>query len=344
MLARLGVGVGEAGFAPAAQALIGDLYGSHRRSRALGIFMLGLPVGLLLAYFSVGAIAEAAGDWRAPFLVAAVPGVLLALWIARTKDTVRGAAEVTGPQAAASTPPSRPIRTLLSSRTMRWLIAAGVAFNFASYAVNTFTVPLLQRYYGLSLTSAAGAAGLVIGVTGLVGLLAGGMLGDRLSARSPRARLMLGAVASLLAAPLTFLGLRAGSSGGFVALFALGWLLSYAFLVTVYPALHDVVLPSLRASATAVYFAALYLTGGFAGPLVVGAISDYVSNNQAQQLGGTVADHAAEGLNAALFAVPLALAVTAACIAVAARHVNKESALMQQALAGSSTDSPPRLA
>ncbi len=78
LVARMGVGVGEASYAPASSSLIGDLFPAERRSRALGIFMLGLPVGLMAAFFTVGPLVAAFGDWRAPFVVAAVPGFVVA--------------------------------------------------------------------------------------------------------------------------------------------------------------------------------------------------------------------------------------------------------------------------
>ena len=73
-VSRLGVGLGEASCAPAGQSLIGDLFPPHQRARAMGVFMLGLPAGLCLAYFSAGAIGAAFG-WRAAFLFACIPGL-----------------------------------------------------------------------------------------------------------------------------------------------------------------------------------------------------------------------------------------------------------------------------
>src|SRR6185503_14450179 len=76
-LSRLGVGIGEASCAPAANSLIGDLFPANRRARALSIFMLGLPIGLFLSYWLSGRIAHAYG-WRSAFYVACLPGLVLA--------------------------------------------------------------------------------------------------------------------------------------------------------------------------------------------------------------------------------------------------------------------------
>jgi MFS family permease len=91
-VARLGVGVGEAGCAPAANSLIGDLFPSRMRARAISLFMLGLPFGTLLNFLLSGSIAAAWG-WRAAFLVASVPGLVLAALALLIHEPVRGAAD-----------------------------------------------------------------------------------------------------------------------------------------------------------------------------------------------------------------------------------------------------------
>lgn len=334
ILVRLGVGVGEAAFTPAANSMIGDLYPADRRSRAVGVFMLGLPMGLMLAYFTVGRIAEAFDSWRAPFFVAAVPGVILALVMLRMRDPERGGAEQVSIKETGAV--HRPIRLLLSIPTLRWLILAGLTFNFAAYAVNSFTVPLLMRQYELKLTSAAVVTGVVVGLTGLFGLLLGARYADRASATSPRARLMIGVITSAGAAPLTALALmqNGGSVFLFALLFSLGWLLAYGFYISVYPAIHDVVVPQLRATATALFFAAMYLLGGFAGPVVVGGISDWFAQRAARSAGVQgVAQFAGQGLNSALYLVPVMLALTAIFIYLATRRVDADSIRMRSSLA-----------
>jgi MFS family permease len=191
LIIRMGVGVGEASYAPAANSMIGDLFPAHMRARAMGIFMLGLPVGLLLAYFTVGLMVTAFDSWRAPFFIAAVPGVILAIFIFRIKEPLRGSSEV----AQASTDPvSNPVRKIFAVPTFWWLVLAGLAFNFASYACNTFMVPLLQRYFNLPLQQAAVATGLIVGVTGLIGLTLGGWITDKVHQRWARGRMLFGAI------------------------------------------------------------------------------------------------------------------------------------------------------
>lgn len=330
LLVRLGVGVGEASFAPAANSMLADLYPAQRRARATGLMQLGLPLGLVLAYFTIGAIAEAFGGWRAPFLFAAVPGLLLALAFFFVREPERGAAE-SGPVVAAG-PADRPVRRILSVRTVWWIVLAGIGSNMAAYSVNTFTVPLFQRWFGVPLTSAAMLTGVVVGVTGLVGLLAGGALCDRAGRHSPRARVLVGAVSMLVAAPLAFVALSLGRDGvgAFVAIFGVAWLLQYIYYVAAYPALADVVAPRLRGTAIALYFAANYLLGGAVGPVITGILSDRFAG----RAGGPAAEAAAAGLHGALLAVvPVTLLVAAIGLFGASATIRKDAVRMKEQLA-----------
>src|SRR6202047_324275 len=99
-VSRLGVGVGEAPCAPAGQSLIGDLFPPQQRARAMGTFMLGLPAGLSLAYFSAGAIGGAFG-WRAALLFVCIPGLRFAWLALRRPEPLRGALDAA--RSAAST-------------------------------------------------------------------------------------------------------------------------------------------------------------------------------------------------------------------------------------------------
>ncbi|WP_338506779.1 MFS transporter [Pseudomonas poae] len=192
LLVRMGIGIGEASYAPAANSLIGDLFPAHRRARAMGIFMLGLPLGLLLAFFTIGWMVKAFDSWRAPFFIAAVPGMILAVFMFYIKEPKRGAAETVQ---VAQERVDRPIRRVLAVPTFLWLVLAGLCFNFATYACNSFLVPMLQRYFLLPLQEAAVATGVIVGLTGLVGLTLGGGWPTRFTSGSP-----MGGCCSLLSA------------------------------------------------------------------------------------------------------------------------------------------------
>ncbi|MFP2925478.1 spinster family MFS transporter [Pyxidicoccus sp. 3LG] len=333
-LLRLGVGVGEASYAPAASSLISDLYPASQRARATGLYMLGLPVGLVLAFFTVGSMVTAFGTWRAPFLIAALPGMVLALFLFFIREPERGATELTR---VSQQPVAQPIRTLLRIRTLTWLTLSGVTLNFATYAGNGFLVPLLQRYFGLPLVQAAVVTGFITGVTGLVGLTLGGQIADRVHARSERGRLTFGAVSLLAGALGTGLALFAGKTSVplFAACFGLGWLGVYNFYTSVYPAIHDVVEPRLRARAVALLFAGMYVLGGAMGPAVVGGLSDAFTLAAMRDAGGAEATEAAKamGLHGAMFLVPVTLLLTSFFIFMASRSFVADARRMRETLA-----------
>jgi predicted MFS family arabinose efflux permease len=177
---RIGVGIGEASCAPASNAMIGDLYPAARRARALGLFMLGLPIGNIAA-FALGGYAAQLWGWRAPFFVAAIPGLLLALLIYLVREPPRGAQEAIAVRA--DTKIARPYARILAIPTVWWIIVSGAAINFAAYAMATFLPAFLVRYHGLDLAGSGFVTAIVIGVSGLVGLLGGGWLAERLHRR-----------------------------------------------------------------------------------------------------------------------------------------------------------------
>jgi MFS family permease len=335
LVARMGVGVGEASYAPASSSLIGDLFPANQRSRALGIFMLGLPMGLMLAFFTIGPLVAAFGDWRAPFVVAALPGLLLAALMFLVREPERGASEkVRGARAAV--PAADPIRTVLRTRTILWIILSGITVNFSAYAGNGFLVPMIQRYFGLPLTAAAVTTGFIVGVTGLVGLTAGGWVADRIYARSEHGRLVYGAGSLVVAAVATAAALASGRASLtlFAALFGLGWLAQYGYYTSVYPAIQDVIEPRLRATAVALYFAGMYLLGGAFGPVVVGGLSDALAGTAMAAAGaGEMTDaFRAVGLHDAMFLIPVALLLTALFVFLASRSFAADSRRMQARL------------
>lgn len=307
---RIGVGIGEATLAPAANSLIADLFPTEQRSRAVGIFMLGLPLGLVLGFFTVGAIAQVFESWRAPFYFAAVPGFVLAIFLVRMREPARGEADA---HKAVEPAQKHPIRAVLAVPTMWWVILSGIGYNFAAYATSTFMVPMLQRYFHQPMEVAAVITGLLIGVTGLIALTAGGALADKAHRVDKRGRLWLGAVALALAAVLVFAALKATTVLSLAWLFAAGWLLGYLYSLTVYPVIQELFPPRLRATAMAVYFAAMYVFGGAFGSILVGSLSDWLARVAANRESALVVEevHRATGLHTAMLLIPAALLVTA---------------------------------
>jgi len=320
LLTRIGVGIGEASCAPASQSLIGDLYPPERRARAMAIFMLGLPLGLFAAYLLSGAIGEAWG-WRAAFLVACAPGLVLAVLALFIREPVRGGTE----QQVAAVPATRsPYASVLRIPTMWWIILSGLLFNFNMYAVNTFQTPFLQRYHALGLQEANNLSAISLGLAGVAGLLFGGWFGDRLR-RFPTGRLTLAAAALAAAAPCVFIALQRppGSITAFTISMSIATALTFVYYSTVYSAIQDVVAPQLRGTAVALYFVAMYVLGASFGSTLMGALSDHFAAQAMHAAGATamLPQFRASGLHSAMYVIPALAILCSLSLLAAARTV-----------------------
>lgn len=325
---RLLVGVGEATCAPAATSLIGDLVPPEKRSRALAVFMLGLPLGLGLSYAVSGWVAQGWG-WRSAFFVAGPPGVLCAALALALREPARGPARPLPRDVSAGSP----YRRLLAIPTLWWIIASGALHNFNMYALGTFLSPYLIRVHGLGLREAGLVSMLAYGLSGIPGMLLGGVAGDALRRRGPAPRLLLGAGLFLAAAPLILAALHqpAGHVLAFTGLLGLACAAMAAYYSIVYAALQDVVPASQRGTAMAVYFLAMYVLGAAFGPVVTGVLSDRLTARAARAAGVLAGGPAAlepfraAGLHAALLVVPALALALAAVLWAASRTITRDA-------------------
>jgi MFS family permease len=288
----------------------------------------------MAAFFGGGALVKAYATWRTPFLIAAVPGFVLAVAMLFIREPARGAAD--GQSLAPAAPVANPLRKILGIPTMRWIILSGVFVNFAAYSGNGFMVSLLQRYFMLPIDQAANRTGVIVGITGLIGLTAGGAIADKIGKKSLRGRLVYGAISLLLAAPATFLALEQdrGNAAAFTLLFGIGWLLYYAYYTTVYAALQDVIEPRLRATALALYFIGMYVLGGAAGPVVVGGWSDKLAHAAMEAAhADDIKPFRAIGLHDSMKLIPVMLLLTGICIYLASRTLEADAKRMKDGLA-----------
>jgi MFS family permease len=332
---RLGVGVGEASCAPAATSLIGDLFPARRRARALSIFMLGLPIGIALSFAVSGTIARSYG-WRPAFYVAGIPGLLCAIAVLFVREPRRGATEIHdigGRKRAGS-----PYALVLSSPTMRWLIISGALHNFNMYAIGSFITPFLMRYHGADIRSANFISMVVYGLSGAPGLILGGILGDAVTKRRANGRLLVGALAILGSVPFLFLALErpGGDRLGFMLLMGTGCALMYGYYSTVYSTIQDVIEPSLRGTAMALYFFAMYVLGASLGPYGTGLVSDFFTERAAVAAGISASTQQAlepfraEGLHTAMYIIPVLGVLLTLVLFAASRTVGKDMEKLQR--------------
>ncbi len=326
---RLGVGIGEASCAPAANSLIGDYFPATKRARATAFFMLGLPVGLALSFAISGAVAKNYG-WRAAFFVAGLPGLLCVALAFFIREPMRGAVETIN--VGAKTRAGSAIKNILAVPTMRWLILSGALHNFNLYALSAFITPYLMRFHGLDIQNANFVSMIIYGALSLPGLLGGGWLGDAANKRRPDGALLVVTLAILLSIPffLLALGTEAGNIRQFTALIGVSVALMYFYYSIIYATIADVTEPASRGTAMAIYFMAMYLLGASFGPYVVGAISDYFTQNAAIAAGitnfspNTLEPFRAAGLRSAMYLVPILSAILTLVLYAASRTVKKD--------------------
>ena len=342
---RLGVGVGEASCAPAATSLIGDLYPPEKRAKALSTFMLGLPVGIALSYAVSGWVAHSYG-WRAAFFVAGVPGLLCTVAVLFMREPARGATEAVA--VGARKRAGSPYRLVLSIPTMWWIIASGALQTFNMYAIGSFIAPYLMRYHGLDIRTAGLLSMVVFGLSGIPGLILGGFIADAITKRRTDGRMLLAALALAVSVPFIYLALgrAAGDTLGFVVLMGTGVAAMNMYYSTVYPAIQDVIEPSLRGTAMSIYFFAMYVLGAALGPLGTGLASDYFTARTANAAGVVATTQRAlepfraEGLHSAMYIIPALGVLLAIVLYAGSRTVTKDMARLNQWMHESTPHAP----
>jgi MFS family permease len=297
---RLGVGVGEAVCAPAATSWISDVVPPKGRSRALALFMMAVPVGIMLSFLVSGPAAQAFG-WRTALTLAAAPALLLVPALLLLPEPVR-ANQSAGQIGAVS---------LLRIPALWWMTLSGAMVNFILYAFSYFVAAFLTRFHGMSVAQAGVWSGLGSGIAGVGGALTVVAVGGRLR---------FAAAAALLAAPLAWIAIRLprGEAYAAIALLMAAYGLWQMYYGPVYAAIQDIVPPELRATAMSMYFLAMYLCGGAFGPLILGTLSDRF----ARIAGGGEAGRAT-GLHDAMYVIPLMSAALAVVLWIGHRSARR---------------------
>ncbi len=280
-LARIGVGIGEAGGSPPSHSIIADYFPKEKRSTALSIYSLGIPFGQMLAFLAGGWVVQNLG-WRKAFFIVGLPGILLALILKLTvKEPIRGATD----GGAGKVSFKEGFAELVKIPTY-WGIAAATALaSFTGYGVGLWVVDFYRRTFELSYTEITVPLGVLNGVVYGVGTWAGGWLTDRFGKHDRRAYLVIPALGMLATIPAGFLSTWAPSP--FWAFFwsapfllGLGMYLgpSFALIQTLAPV-------RLRAFAIAFMFLILNLFALGVAPLWVGWTSDLFANSFGEVVG-----------------------------------------------------------
>jgi predicted MFS family arabinose efflux permease len=276
LLIRIFVAVGEAGCIPPAQSLIADYFSRGQRPRAIGIYMLGSSLSVVIGYWAAGWLNQLYG-WRATFVMVGAPGVVLAglaLFTLREPRLAKGA-----PAEPTASLPAQPSlkevgRTLWASVTFRHLLICFSLFYFFSFGIQQWQPAFFIRSYGLRTGEMGNWFAVAYGFASFLGIYWGGALASRYAANNERLQLralaLMGCLFGLLTA-FVYLApnyyLAFGMLGVATAVGCAGNGPLFATIQTLVP-------PRMRATATAIMFLVANLIGVGLGPLTVGMLSD----------------------------------------------------------------------
>ncbi len=285
-LARMGVGVGEAGCSPPAHSLISDYFPPDKRSSALSVFALGIPIGSMLASLGGAWIATRQGlDWRSAFIFMGLPGVAFAIFFKLTvKEPPRGFSDPGGAKAAAlreKPSPMKVFKTVLGNASFWHVSLGGAMASFAGYGVGQFLTPFFLRVHNLELMQAALLYGGVLGIAAGFGTFSSGVIADRVRKRHPNSDAWLPALGFFISVPLYLIGYNtiSFSSGSLALWLAIPPLLvaayaHYFYLGPMFSVTQKLVEPRMRATAAALMLFLVNMIGYGFGPPVVGWFSD----------------------------------------------------------------------
>jgi MFS family permease len=273
LLARIGVGVGEAGGSPPAHAMISDYFPPEKRSTALSTYSTGIYFGILIGFLMGGYLNQQLG-WRTAFFVIGIPGIVFALLFYITvKEPGRGATDMSAP-ASEHHSLGKALKLLYANKTFVFLALASGLHVFCIYGLLNWAPSFLIRLHGLKSSEVGSLLGPIFGISGAIGSFAGGYLTDRWGKKDKRWYLKIPAYAIILCIPLAagviFL------QDTFLSLVCLGLCASLQsmYLGPSLAVAHSLVPASMRAFTSAIFFFVINLVGLGFGPLTVGIISD----------------------------------------------------------------------
>ncbi len=273
VLARIGVGTGEAGTSPASHAMIADLFGPKTRASAMGRYALGVNLGTLIAFSSGGWIAHQYG-WRAAFFVMAIPGLILAILVRFTlSEPARGHADgFSGQRARPAVWQS--FRYLWSIPTYRHVVIGVSLAVFAWYGVSTWAASFLVRSFHMGLAEVGLLLALIIGIGGGVGTLASGYVTDHLIKRDTRWNLWLLCIVQLVCFPFAVAFYLLPNHVMALCMFLVPAFFGSSYIAGTLSVTQALAPLPIRALASSVYLLIVNLIGQGLGAQVIGILSD----------------------------------------------------------------------
>jgi predicted MFS family arabinose efflux permease len=282
---RAVVGIGEASYGPTATAMVSDLFPQERRGFVNGLFNAAIPLGGAIGVIAGGLVGSRYG-WRAAFLLVGVPSLVLTVLAWRLVDPPRGGQDRPTVSQSSGFPGGlfEGVVGLFRTPTFVMVCAVGMLVAFAVGAFNYWLPLYLHRVKRFSVPEASFWFGVLSAAGGFIGVVSGGFIGDLLARRTPAGHLLTIAGGFLLAAPAGIVMMLASDRAIFLPalFFAVTFLVLY--IGSANAVIHNVVHPTLRATAVAIFVFVINLGGAALSPAVVGLVSDRRHSLQAAML------------------------------------------------------------
>ena len=313
LLARIGVGVGEAGGSPPAHSMISDIFPPERRASALAFYSMGINFGILFGFLAGGWLNEFF-DWRVAFFVVGAPGIVVALFVRYTlREPIRGLME-DRQDVATDTPFPEVLKLLWSRLSFRHLAIGGALNAFAGYSSSNWTASFMIRSHDMSTGELGTWLALIMGVGGAIGVFWGSYIAERLAKFDVRWYMWMPTITGMICVP--FMIATYVVEGAYTALIVsiVPGILFNVYLGNSLAMTHALVGLRMRAVASAILFFLINLIGMGLGPWGVGLLSDMLS----AELGN-------ESLRyAMLYLLPAAMGWSAIHFLMASRTLQKD--------------------
>jgi predicted MFS family arabinose efflux permease len=272
-LARVGVGIGEAGCTPSAHSLIADLFPPNRRASAFSAYGMGVPIGALLGVVGGAWLGQHFG-WRAAFVAVGAPGLALALLTFVTlREPPRGRFDAD--QTAEPPPLRKVVTTLFREPAFVHLVFGMTICTFGLAGMQAFLTPMILRGdYGVDLTELALIVAPVAGAASIGGTGAGGFLADWAAKRRPGAHLWLPGLGFCVAAALYMSSIYQSRIIPLAAFQCAAQFFAVLYIGPSFAVIHNLASPRMRASAIAVVYLVVNMIGTGLGPVAAGMLSD----------------------------------------------------------------------
>ena len=275
LVARIGVGIGEAGGLPPSQAWVSDSYKPGARATALAVLAAGVNIGAFLSFLVGGYVGRRYG-WRPAFVVAGLPPLLLALLLRFTVSEAPRPAAVAAPTGGSLAMVGSTLRQMWHDPALRQMLIAAILAMAVGYGAIAWLPSYLVRSHHLNIAQAGAYLAVAIGIGGAIGSWLGGLISDRLREHDVRWSLWFVALVFVVARPFAMGFYWTNDTMLALALFVLPAAVGAIHIGPAVAVLHERIDARLRPLASALFLMILTLVGLGLGPLAVGALSGIV--------------------------------------------------------------------